>query len=279
MSQAESSQTEFEALLMPILGQAYGYALRLTRNQADAEDLVGDATLDAWRGFGTFQRGSAFKPWFLRVMTNRHRATWRSKARRLFTVSLDEAPDLFLYNAFGEAGLATGGADPADQLIGRLSREAIDRAIRRLPIDYQETAALYFTEDLSYQEVAEVLGVPVGTVRSRLHRARKLLQQMLWRVAEDEGLVHVAHPRVKERGLDRAGCEVAFRRLDDYVDRELSEAEMALVRGHLEVCALCTAEFAFEASLIADVRRKLQRIDVPADFRSRLAKQLPLTAG
>jgi anti-sigma factor (TIGR02949 family) len=93
-------------------------------------------------------------------------------------------------------------------------------------------------------------------------------------VAVDEGVVQPVRVAVAPRGLDRAGCEVAFRRLDDYVDRELAEAEMALVRQHLEVCALCSAEFAFEASVIRDVKSKLQRIDVPGDFRSLVAKRL-----
>jgi RNA polymerase sigma-70 factor (ECF subfamily) len=266
---------DFEASLLPILGQAYGYALRLTRNQADAEDLVQEATLHALRGWHTFQRGSLFKPWFFRILTNCHRMRWRTRARRLFTVSLDETPELFLYNATGAAGVPVE-SDPATELIGRMSRDSIQGAIRQLPVDYQEAAALYFSDELSYQEIAEVLNVPIGTVRSRLHRARKLLQRLLWGVAVDEGIVAEARKRVvvPPRGLDRAGCEVAFMRLDDYLDRELARSEMALVQAHLEVCALCTAEFAFESSLIQGVRDKLRRIDVPPSFRTRLARRL-----
>jgi len=269
-----SAGVEFQALLSPVLDQAYGYALSLTRNSADAEDLVQDATFQAWRGFRTFQPGAPFKPWFFRVLTNCHRMTWRARARRLVTVSLGEAPDLFLYNTFRAADLPVDGSDPASQLMNRMSREAVQSALRRLPEEYQVVAALYFIEDLSYQAIAAVLDVPVGTVRSRLHRARRLLQQRLWRVAEEEGVVTHVRTRIPKRGLDRAGCEVAFRRLDDYLDRALADAEMKLVRDHLEVCALCSAEFAFEASVIRDVRGKLQRIDVPADFRSRVARRL-----
>jgi RNA polymerase sigma-70 factor, ECF subfamily len=269
-----ATRVDFETLLVPVLDQAYRYALSLTRNRADAEDLVQDATLQAWRGFGTFQTGAPFKPWFFRVLTNSHRMTWRARARRLVTVSLGDAPDLFLYNTFRVADLPVDGSDPANQLMSRLSREAVQSALRRLPEDYQVVAALYFIEDLSYQAIAAVVGVPVGTVRSRLHRARRLLQRRLWRVAEDEGVVSRVHAKIPKRGLDRAGCEVAFRRLDDYLDRALADAEMQLVRDHLEVCALCSAEFAFEASVIRDVRVKLQRIDVPPDFRTRVARRL-----
>lgn len=273
------SPIDFEGSLLPILGQAYGYALKLTRNPADAEDLVSEATLLALRGLHTFQPGSQFKPWFFRILTNAHRMRWRTRARRVFTVSLDDAPELYLYTATGAAN-APVDADPASGLLSRLSLESIEHAIRRLPVDYQEAAALYFSDELSYQEIAEVLNVPIGTVRSRLHRARKLLQKFLWREAVDEG---VAPPPqrivVPPRGLDRAGCEVAFMRLDDYLDRELKKDEMALVRAHLEVCALCTSEFAFETSLIKGVRDKLGRIDVPASVRSAVAQRLRVTSG
>jgi hypothetical protein len=205
--------------------------------------------------------------------------TWRARARRLITVSLGDAPDLFLYNTFKAADLPVAGDDPAGRLMSSLSREAVQAALRKLPEEYQAAASLYFIEDLSYEAIAAVLDVPPGTVRSRLHRARKLLQQRLWHVAEDEGIVSHVRVKIPKRGLDRAGCEVAFRRLDDYVDRELAEAEMKLVRDHLEVCALCSAEFAFEASLIRDVRVKLQRIDLPQDFRSRVSQRLAVRAG
>jgi RNA polymerase sigma-70 factor, ECF subfamily len=270
---------DFEMLLAPVLSQAYGYALSLTRNRADAEDLVQDATFQAWKGFRTFQPGAPFKPWFFRILTNCHRMTWRARARRLVTVSMGDAPDLFLYNTFKVAELPVAGDDPAGRLMSNLSREAVQAAVRKLPEEYQVVAALYFIEDLSYEAIAAVLDVPPGTVRSRLHRARKLLQQRLWHVAEDEGIVSRVRVPIPKRGLDRAGCEVAFSRLDDYVDRELAEAEMKLVRDHLEVCALCSAEFAFEASVIRDVRVKLQRIDVPQDFRSRVAKRLAARSG
>jgi RNA polymerase sigma-70 factor (ECF subfamily) len=269
---------DFEASLLPILDQAYGYALRLTRNGADAEDLVQEATLHALRGLHTFAPGALFKPWFFRILTNCHRMRWRTRARRLFTVSIDDAPELYLYAATKAADVPVE-SDPATELIGRMSRESIQTALRQLPVDYQEAAALYFGDELSYQEIAEVLNVPIGTVRSRLHRARKLLQQLLWRVAVDAGITPAPKKVTVPPRLNREGCEVAFMRLDDYLDRELARTEMALVQAHLEVCALCTSEFAFESSLINGVRDKLRRIDVPPSFRSQLARRLKGTEG
>jgi RNA polymerase sigma-70 factor (ECF subfamily) len=88
-----------------------------------------------------------------------------------------------------EAGLPTTGADPATTLLDRMDSEQVGRAVEELPDEYRAVATLYFMQDLSYQEIAEVLSVPVGTVRSRLHRGRKMLQKSLWHLAEESGIV------------------------------------------------------------------------------------------
>jgi RNA polymerase sigma-70 factor (ECF subfamily) len=265
---------DFEASLLPILGQAYGYALKLTRNPADAEDLVQESVLQALRGLHTFKPGSPFKPWFFRILTNAHRMRWRTRARRILTISYDDAPELVLYNGTGAAAVPVI-EDPAGALIGRMSQEAIERAIRALPVDYQEVAALYFSESLSYQEIAGILSIPVGTVRSRLHRARKRLQQLLLREAIDAGIAPATPPVVTPiPGLDPVLCAEAFSHIDDYIDRELTAEEMEHVRAHLELCALCSTEFAYEEHLLDAVRAKLRRIDVPPAVRSAVAKRL-----
>jgi RNA polymerase sigma-70 factor (ECF subfamily) len=268
------SPVDFEAALTPILDQAYGYALRLTRNRADAEDLVQDAALQALKGLRTFRPGSMFKPWFFRILTNAYRMRWRTRARRIVTVGLGDEPDLVLYHASGAAAIPPA-SDPASELISRISTESIQEAIRKLPVDYQEVAALYFGDAIPYQEIADILGIPVGTVRSRLHRARKRLQQLLRRVAIDEGIVPAAPPVVAPiPGLDPALCARAFAHIDDYVDRELTAAEMEMVRAHLELCALCSTEFSYEGHLIDAVRAKLRRIDVPPSVRTSVARRL-----
>jgi RNA polymerase sigma-70 factor (ECF subfamily) len=274
MTAPAPSPVDFEASLTPILGQAYGYALRLTRNQADAEDLVQDAALLALKGLHTFRPGSMFKPWFFRILTNAFRMRWRTRARRIVTVGLGDTPDLVLYQASGAAAVPPA-SDPASALISRMSSEAIQHAIRTLPVDYQEVAALYFGDAIPYQEIADTLGIPVGTVRSRLHRARKRLQQLLLRVAIDEGIVPATPPVVAPiPGLDPELCARAFAHIDDYTDRELTAAEMAMVRAHLELCALCSTEFSYEGHLIDAVRAKLRRIDVPPSVRTSVARRL-----
>jgi RNA polymerase sigma-70 factor (ECF subfamily) len=180
---------EFQALLVSVLPTAYGYALRLTRNRADAEDLVQDAALRAFRAMGTFDAGTNFKAWIFRILTRCFWANHRRRQRRPNTVDFDDTPDLFLYARSAEHGLQWQGEDPARTLIDRLGTERVANAIGQLPEEYGVVCTLYFMEDFAYHEIADVLEVPVGTVRSRLHRGRKMLQKALWCLAEESGIV------------------------------------------------------------------------------------------
>ena len=185
----------FESLFTSCASSAYGIAMRLTRNQADAEDLVQDAALLAHRGFASFTPGSNFRAWFLKILINCYYSRWRREKSRPVTSDLDDTPDLYLYARSGQAGFPTQGPDPAAQLLEKLGTERIVGAINRLPEEYRIVSILYFMDDLSYEEIAGTLHCPVGTVRSRLHRGRKMLQKALWQIAEEEGIVAQPTPR------------------------------------------------------------------------------------
>jgi RNA polymerase sigma-70 factor (ECF subfamily) len=180
---------QFQALLVDVLPAAYGYALRLTRNRADAEDLVQDAALRAFKATDSFDPGTNFKAWIFRILTRCFWANHRRRQRRPNTVDFDDTPDLYLYARSAEHGLQWQGEDPARALIDRLGTERVADAIGQLPEDYGVVCTLYFMEDFAYHEIADVLEVPVGTVRSRLHRGRKMLQKALWYLAEESGIV------------------------------------------------------------------------------------------
>jgi RNA polymerase sigma-70 factor (ECF subfamily) len=182
-------QATFESLFSAVAGSAFGVALRLTRNNADAEDLVQEAALLAYRGFGSFEGGTNFRAWFLKILTNCYFSKRRREKSRPVTSDLDDTPDLYLYARSGQAGFPTQGPDPAAQLLDKLGTERIVAAIGRLPDEYRIVSTLYFMDDLSYEEIARILECPVGTVRSRLHRARKMLQKALWQIAEEDGIV------------------------------------------------------------------------------------------
>jgi RNA polymerase sigma-70 factor (ECF subfamily) len=183
-----SVQAEFEMLLSPIMQMAYGTAVRLTRNRTEAEDLVQDAALLAYKAFGTFQRGTNFKAWFFRILTNAFYSRHRKEKHEKANLSTDDAPALYLYERATAAGLWGSESDPASAVMDRLDADRVGEALDTLPQEYRDVATLYFIDDLSYQQIAEVLQCPVGTVRSRLHRGRRILQKSLWDIAVERGI-------------------------------------------------------------------------------------------
>src|SRR5690242_14851308 len=185
-----ASDQEFETMLVAILDSAYRLALRLTGESGDAEDLVQEAALRAFRFRNTFQRGTSFKAWFYRIIVNQFYTSTRRK--RGETTSLDnltDAHEIFLFSRSAEAGLLRPDADPSAGVVSRMAEDDVARALAALPEEFRTVATLYFMDDLSYQEIADILGVPIGTVRSRLHRGRHMLQKQLWRIAEELGIV------------------------------------------------------------------------------------------
>jgi RNA polymerase sigma-70 factor (ECF subfamily) len=178
----------FEALLVPALAKAYRVALCLTRNSADAEDLVQAASLRALRGFGTFEAGSNFGAWLYRVVSNEYVSRYRQARRRGTELSMDETPDQLLMDAAGTPGWQTASTDPRGELSGRMDAEQIVAAMRALPEKYRLVTTLYFVDDLTYEEIAQTLGIAVGTVRSRLHRGRHMLMDSLGALARDYGV-------------------------------------------------------------------------------------------
>jgi RNA polymerase sigma-70 factor (ECF subfamily) len=183
------SDEEFQALLVETLEPAYRLAVRLTGDPHDAEDLVQEAALRAYRFRHSFQAGSSFKAWFYRIVVNHF---YTSVRRRHDTASLDtlaDAHEILLYTRSSEAGLLPADGDPMTTTVARMAEDDVGRALAALPEEFRTVCTLYFVDDLSYQEIAEILGVPIGTVRSRLHRGRRMLQKQLWTVAEELGIV------------------------------------------------------------------------------------------
>ena len=168
---------------MPLLDAAYGWALHATRNRADAEDLVQDATLNALRAFHTFEQGTNFKAWYFRILMNCFYSSYRKRRREAVSHSIEETPELYILQRSQAAGLDTSGSDPARSALARIQDEHVTAALQALPEEFRVVATLYFVQDFTYQELADMLNIPIGTVRSRLHRARRLLQKELWQLA------------------------------------------------------------------------------------------------
>ena len=190
MSQAEVALDElrarFDAEALPLLPGMYSAAFRLTRNAADAEDLIQETFLRAFRGFHQFEEGTNLKAWLYRILTNTFINTYRKRQREPQTVSDDELEDWYLYSR-----LAGDAAEPSAEtsVIEALPDEEVQEALSSLPDQFRLAVLLADVEGFSYKEIAEMTGVPIGTVMSRLHRGRKALEKRLWDVVRERGLV------------------------------------------------------------------------------------------
>ena len=177
----------FEDDVVSLLPQLYSAALRMTRNPADAEDLLQETLLRAYRGYGTFKAGTNLRAWLYRILTNTFINRYRQQARRPAEVELGELEDLYLYRRLGEQSGAARSAE--EEALERFVDEDIKAAVEALPENFRIPVLLADVEGFSYKEIARIMGVPIGTVMSRLHRGRKALEKALWEITERRGTV------------------------------------------------------------------------------------------
>jgi RNA polymerase sigma-70 factor, ECF subfamily len=181
-------RARFQAEALPLLDSLYGGALRMTRNPADAEDLVQETMLRAYRSFDRFEAGTNLKAWLFRIMTNAYINTYRKKQREPRKVSSDELEDFDLYQEL-KTHDPQWEMTPENMVLNSLVDSDIIEAIDDLPEQFRLAVVLSDIEGFSYAEMAEIMDVPLGTVMSRLHRGRKALQKRLWEIARDQGIV------------------------------------------------------------------------------------------
>ncbi len=184
-----ADQALFEGQAMEHLPALYSAALRMTHNSPDAEDLVQETMLKAYRGFGGFETGTNLKAWLFRILTNTYINMYRAKKRRPEQSQLDDVEDLFLYNKLGGLEAAAASRSTEDVALANFTEVEVQAAVDALPEAFRLPVLLADVEGFHYKEIAEILDIPIGTVMSRLHRGRKALQKSLWEFGIAHGLV------------------------------------------------------------------------------------------
>jgi len=191
MADEVNSRDFFEKGVMAEMDSLYGTALRLTRNSGQAEELVAETVARAWAALGSLKDRARFRPWLFRILTNLFISEYRKRSGAPATEPWtdgcgDGDEDFSLFEKLHQPFLLWWG-NPEQEFVNKLLREDIAKAIDALPEAFRMTVTLVDVEGFSYQEAAETLEVPVGTIRSRLKRARACLQKALWRHADDIG--------------------------------------------------------------------------------------------
>lgn len=192
MREENKRRKEFEDIAMEHLDSLYSMAIRLVFNKEAAEDLVQETYLKAYRFFDTFQKGTNIKAWLFKILRNTFINKYRKTVNlpsEIFYEDVESVNSNLSYKQESDSAELTDTLETKYNDLGNLMEDDVKYAIDSLPIEYKEAILLSDVEELSYNDIAEITNVPIGTVKSRLNRGRKLLQKSLWEYAKDRGFI------------------------------------------------------------------------------------------
>jgi len=192
MREENNRKKEFEDIAMEHIDSLYSMAIRLVFNKDEAEDLVQETYLKAYRFFNTFQKGTNIKAWLFKILRNTFINKYRKTVNlpsEIFYEDVESVNSTLSYKQETASGESTDTLEKKYNDLGNLMEDDVKHAIDSLPIEYKEAILLSDVEELSYNDIAEITNVPIGTVKSRLNRGRKLLQKSLWEYAKDRGFI------------------------------------------------------------------------------------------
>jgi RNA polymerase sigma-70 factor (ECF subfamily) len=181
----KKKHTEFEAEALPHMDVLYNFALRTTGNEDDARDLLQETYLKAYRFWDKYEKGTNIRAWLFRIMKNSYINRYRKETKEPDKVDYADIENF--YNAIRAE--STDSNDLQEHLYGNLLGDEVTKALQSLPDDFRTVVILSDIEGLTYEEIAEFVDCPIGTVRSRLHRGRKLLQEKLYDYARQQGMI------------------------------------------------------------------------------------------
>jgi len=184
-----ADQATFADQAMEFMPALYTAALRMTRNAAEAEDLVQETYLKAYRAFGSFEQGTNLKAWLYKILTNTFINAYRSRRRRPEQTEIEDVEDLYLYRRLGGLEGAAAGRSAEEEVLDHFTDSDVKEALESLPETFRMAVLLADVEGFSYREIADIMEIPIGTVMSRLHRGRRALQKALLEFGMERGLV------------------------------------------------------------------------------------------
>lgn len=194
----------FEAEVLPFMDSLYSTAYRMSRNRQDAEDLLQETYLRAYKYYDKFQEGTNFKAWLFKILKNTFINRYRKRQRQPLKNSFDEIEGSFESKLL-ESPLTARGATPEEELMVDALDQDVQQALEALPEDYRTAVELADLQGLSYREIADQLGIPLGTVMSRLYRGRRKLEAVLLQYAREHGYIRSREPRkMRSRQQDAA---------------------------------------------------------------------------
>jgi len=191
-TKSENVSEDFEAGVLAQLDSLYRTARRMTSNQQEAEDLVQETLLKAFRFANSYQRGTNLRAWLFRILNTSAINRYRKQAAHPATTSLPEGEEFYLYNRIRDLRGQELNAGAEEEVLSQYLDEDVYKALNDLPPNFRMAVVLADIEGLSYKEIAEALDIPIGTVMSRISRARRQLQRSLWQYAKERGYVREA---------------------------------------------------------------------------------------
>lgn len=263
MDHTQTSREAFEEQVLPHLSALYRFALYLSGDRAEAEDLVQETMLLALRAWDRLEPASNVRAWLIAILRHRFYNEYR---RSQHFVDLGDDPEPALSAIYERVA----GTDPEGEFFSRIVDARIWAVIEALPAEYRTALVLSDVDEMSYAEIAQVLAVPIGTVRSRIFRARRSVQGALHGYAVEMGYIRAAPAQVSTGEV----CQADRGLLLDYLKEELGSEVADRIGEHLEVCCDCAACVRFERHYLALMRTALERQRCPEATRQAVLARL-----